>query len=139
MDTESCSPPVIVFDGVCLLCSRWVRFLLKHDRAQRYHFASMQSESGRAMLLAHGLDPDSPLSFLLVEDGHGYTDSDAIARVLRGLDRRRWRGLSRAMLLVPRWLRDPAYRFVARHRYRIFGQSRSCFVPTPEQRARFMP
>src|SRR6185312_11251315 len=110
------APAVIVFDGVCLLCSRWVRFLL-----------------------AHGLDPDSPLSFLLVEDGRGYTDSEAIARVLRGLDRRRWRWLSRAMLLVPRWMRDPAYRFVARHRYRIFGQSRSCFVPTPKQRARFMP
>lgn len=138
MRTEPHSPPVIVFDGICLLCSRWVRFLLKHDRAQRYHFASMQSDSGRALLLAHGLDPDSPLSFLLVEGGRGYTDSDAIARVLRGLDRRPWRWLSRMMLLVPRWLRDPAYRFVARHRYRIFGQSRSCFLPTPEQRARFM-
>jgi len=130
---------VIVFDGVCLLCSRWVRFLLKHDHAARYHFAAMQSDSGRALLLAHGLDPDSPLSFLLVEDGRGYTDSDAIARVLHGLGRRRWRWLSRAMRRVPRSLRDPAYRFVARHRYRIFGQSRRCFLPTPEQRARFMP
>jgi len=132
-------PSVIVFDGVCLLCSRWVRFLLKHDRAQRYHFASMQSDSGRALLLAHGLDPDSPLSFLLVEDGRSYTDSEAIARVLRGLKRSHWHWLSRAMLLVPRWLRDPLYRFAARHRYRIFGQSRSCFLPTPEQRERFMP
>lgn len=130
--------PVIVFDGVCLLCSRWVRFVLKHDHASRYHFAAMQSQSGRKLLLAHGLDPQSPLSFLLVEGGRGYTDSDAIARVLRGLDRRRWRWLSRAMLLVPCALRDPAYRFVARHRYRVFGQSRQCFVPTPEQRARFM-
>ena len=133
------APPVIVFDGVCLLCSRWVRFVLKHDHTARYHFAAMQSESGRELLLAHGLDPQSPLSFLLVQDGRGYTDSDAIARVLRGLERRRWRWLSRAMLAVPRGLRDPAYRFVARHRYRIFGQSRQCFVPTPEQRARFMP
>jgi predicted DCC family thiol-disulfide oxidoreductase YuxK len=132
------TPAVIVFDGVCLLCSRWVRFLLEHDRAARYRFAAMQSDSGRALLLAHGLDADSPLSFLLVEDGRGHTDSDAIARVLHGLDRRRWCLLSRAMLLVPRWLRDPSYRFVARHRYRIFGQSRSCFVPTPEQRERFM-
>lgn len=136
MNTEPHSPAVIVFDGVCLLCSRWVRFVLKHDRARRYHFASMQSESGRALLSAHGLDPESPLSFLLVEDGRGYTDSDAIARVLRGLDH--WHWLSRVLLLVPRGLRDPVYRFVARHRYRIFGQSRSCFVPTPEQRARFM-
>jgi Uncharacterized protein conserved in bacteria len=137
MRTES-TAPVIVFDGVCLLCSRWVRFLLKHDSAARYRFASMQSDSGRALLLAHGLDPDSPLSFLLVEEGRGYTDSDAIARVLLGLDRRRWRWLSRGMLMVPRWLRDPLYRFVARHRYRIFGRSRSCFAPAPEQRERFM-
>jgi len=138
MDTDY-PPPVIVFDGVCLLCSRWVRFLLKHDRAARYHFASMQSASGRALLLAHGLDPESPLSFLLVEGGRGYTDSDAIARVLHSLDARRWRWLGRAMRLVPRRLRDPMYRFVARHRYRIFGQSRTCFLPAPEQRARFMP
>lgn len=138
MAAESAAP-VIVFDGVCLLCSRWVRFLLKHDRAERYRFASMQSDGGRALLLEHGLDPDSPLSFLLVDDGRGYTDTDAIARVLRGLQRRRWRWLGGAVRLMPRRLRDPAYRFVARHRYRIFGQSRSCFLPTPEQRARFMP
>jgi predicted DCC family thiol-disulfide oxidoreductase YuxK len=129
---------IIVFDGVCLLCSRWVRFLLKHDRAARYRFASMQSDSGRALLLAHGLDPDSPLSFLLVEEACGYTDSAAIARVLRGLEQRRWHWLARAILLVPGWLRDPSYRFVARHRYRIFGQSRHCFLPTTQQRERFM-
>lgn len=138
MDDEAAGP-VIVFDGVCLLCSRWVRFLLKHDDDARYRFASMQSDSGRRLLLAHGLDPESPQSFLLVEDGQGHTDSDAIARVLLSLGQRRWRWLGRAMRLVPRRLRDPAYRFVARHRYRIFGQSRSCFLPTPEQRSRFMP
>ena len=137
MAAES-TEPVIVFDGVCLLCSRWVRFLLKHDRAERYRFASMQSDGGRTLLLAHGLDPDSPLSFLLVQDGCGYTDTDAIARVLRGLHGRRWHWLGGALRLSPRWLRDPVYRFVARHRYRIFGKSRSCFLPTPEQRARFM-
>lgn len=131
--------PVIVFDGVCLLCSRWVRFLLKHDRAERYHFASMQSDRGRQLLLAHGLDADSPLSFLLVENGQGHTDTRAIAQVLRGLGQRRWRWLANALQRVPRAVRDPAYRFVARHRYRIFGQSRSCFVPTPGQRARFSP
>lgn len=129
--------PIIVFDGVCLLCSRGVRFVLKHDRAQRYHFAAMQSDAGRALLLAHGLNVDSPLSFLLVEDGHGYTDSQALVRILRGLGPRRWRWLAGSLQIVPRGLRDRAYRLVARHRSRLFGQSRSCFVPTPEQRARF--
>lgn len=134
-----CATSVIVFDGICLLCSRWVRFLLKYDRKACYHFAAMQSERGRALLQAHGLDPDSPLSFLLVQDGHGYTDSAAIARVLRGLDQRRWRALGWTILQVPSWLRDPSYRFVARHRYRIFGRNRSCYLPTPAQRERFMP
>jgi predicted DCC family thiol-disulfide oxidoreductase YuxK len=129
--------PVIVFDGICLLCSRWVSFLLKHDRAGRFHFAAMQSAYGRELLATYGLDPDSPLSFLLVEEGRGYTDTRAIVRVLRGLGQRRWRWLGNVMGNVPRGISDPAYRFIARHRYRIFGQRRSCFVPTPEQRARF--
>lgn len=120
------------------LCSRWVRFLLKHDQEGRYRFASMQSDNGRRLLLAHGLNPDSPLSMLVVEDGQGYTDTSAIARVLRGLPRRRWHWLSTLMLAFPRNIRDTAYRFVARHRYRLFGRSDQCFVPSPEQRARFM-
>ncbi|GGA48943.1 thiol-disulfide oxidoreductase DCC family protein [Dyella nitratireducens] len=136
--TESISSPVVVYDGVCLLCSRWVRFLLERDTEGRYRFASMQSENGRHLLQAHGLDPDSPLSMLLVEDGHGYTDATAIARVLRGLPYRRWRWLSAMMLSVPHSIRDVAYRIVARHRYRLFGRSEQCFVPTPEQRSRFM-
>ena len=136
--TDNATQPVIVYDGVCLLCSRWVRFLLTHDQAGRYRFAPMQSDSGRRLLQTHGLDPDSPFSMLLVDGGHGYTDTTAIARVLRGLPGRRWHWLSAAMLFVPRSIRDVAYRFVARHRYRIFGRSDQCFVPTPEQRSRFM-
>ncbi|HUA80922.1 MAG TPA: thiol-disulfide oxidoreductase DCC family protein [Dyella sp.] len=136
--TDSIAQPVVVYDGVCLLCSRWVRFLLEHDQEGRYRFASMQSDVGRTLLQAHGLDPDSPFSMLLVEEGHGYTDTTAIARVLRGLPRRRWRLLSAAMLITPRAVRDVAYRFVARHRYRLFGRSDQCFAPSPEQRSRFI-
>jgi predicted DCC family thiol-disulfide oxidoreductase YuxK len=135
---EQNTQPVVIYDGVCLLCSRWIRFLLEHDREGRYLFAAMQSDSGRTLLQAHGLDPDSPYSMLLVEDGHGYTDTTAIVRVLRGLPHQRWRWLSNAMLCVPKGLRDRAYRLVARHRYRLFGRSEQCFAPTPEQRKRFM-
>ena len=137
--TETRMQPVVVYDGVCLLCSRWIRFLLKHDQAGRYLFAAMQSDSGRTLLKSHGLDPDSPFSMLLVENGHGYTDTTAIARVLRGLPDRRWHWLSAAMLSVPRRLRDSVYRLVARNRYQLFGRSAQCFAPTPEQRERFMP
>lgn len=60
--------PVIVFDGLCVLCSRWVDFILEHDREGRFRLAAMQGGHGRALLLAHGLSPDDPSSFLLMQD-----------------------------------------------------------------------
>jgi predicted DCC family thiol-disulfide oxidoreductase YuxK len=127
--------PVIVFDGICVLCNGWVRFLLKHDRAGRYRFTAMQSEAGRALLAGHGLDPDDPASFLLVDGAQAWTDSDAIRRVLTGLGGL-WR-LAGVMALVPRVVRDPLYRWIARNRYRLFGTT-ECRVPTEEERARFL-
>ena len=127
---------VIVFDGVCALCSRWVRFLLRFDRVGRYRFAAMQGAHGRQLLAAHGLDPEDPLSFLLVEDGKAYTDTDAIVRVLAGLGGV-WKlaGLAR---VLPRPLHDRAYRWLARNRYRWFGRHEACYLPAPEQAARFL-
>lgn len=128
--------PVIVFDGVCALCSRWVRFLLRFDRRGRYRFAAMQGAHGRQLMVAHGLDPDDPLSFLLVEQGRTHTDTDAIVRVLAGLG-----GLWKLALLVrllPRPLRDRGYRWLARNRYRWFGRHDACYLPTPAQAFRFL-
>ena len=127
--------PVIVFDGVCVLCNGWVRFLLKHDRVGRYRFAAMQADAGRALLARHGLDPDDPASFLLVDGTQAWTDSDAIQRVLTGLGGA-WR-LAGMIAWVPRFVRDPLYRWIARHRYRLFGTT-ECRVPTDEERARFL-
>ncbi|MNU99123.1 hypothetical protein D3C71_892470 [compost metagenome] len=133
MKTESA---VIVFDGVCALCSRWVRFLLRFDRKGRYRFAAMQGEQGRRLLEAHGLDPDDPLSFLLVEGGTAYTDTDAIVRVISGLGGV-WR-LAGVARWLPKALRDRGYRWLARNRYRWFGRHETCFLPTLEQRGRFL-
>ena len=127
---------VIVFDGVCALCSRWVRFLLRFDRAGRYRFAAMQGANGRQLFAAHGLDPDDPLSFLLVENGKAYTDTDAIMRVLAGLGGI-WK-LAMLARVLPGPLRDHAYRWLARNRYRWFGRHEACYLPTPAQAARFM-
>ena len=128
----------VVFDGVCVLCNGWVRFLLRHDRRGRYRFAAMQGESGRALLHAHGLDPDDPVSFLLVEDGRAHTDTDAIILVLGSLGGF-WRVPAAVLSLLPRALRDPLYRVMARNRYRLFGRHAQCPLPTPGQAARFLP
>ena len=133
MSTEH-QGPVIVFDGICVLCNGWVRFLLRRDRG-RYRFASMQSESGRALLSAHGLLADDPASFLLVDNGVAWTDTDAIRRVLSGLGGV-WR-IAALIGFVPRFLRDPLYRIIARNRYRWFGTT-ACTVPDQAQRSRFL-
>ena len=127
---------VIVFDGVCALCNRWVRFLLRFDRKGRYRFAAMQGQQGSAMLRAHGLDPQDPMSFLLLDAQGTWTDTDAILRVLAGLGGG-WR-LSGVLKVLPRGLRDAAYRALARNRYRWFGRHDACHLPAPEQAARFL-
>jgi len=127
---------VIVFDGVCALCNRWVRFLLRFDRKGRYRFAAMQGAQGSAMLRAHGLDPQDPMSFLLLDEQGAWTDTDAILRVLAGLGGI-WR-LTGALRVLPRSWRDAAYRALARNRYRWFGRHDACDLPAPEQAARFL-
>ena len=129
--------PVIVFDGVCVLCSRWVDFVLRHDRAGRFRLTAMQGQHGRALLVAHGLSPDDPVSFLLVDRGRGYRDTDAIVRVLDQLGGS-WRAAGAMLRAIPRRLRDPAYRWTARHRYRLFGRRVQCRLPEPEQAWRFI-
>lgn len=129
--------PVIVFDGVCVLCSRWVDFILRHDQQGRFRLAAMQGVQGRALLVAHGLSPDDPSSFLLVQDGRGYSNTDAIARVLKQLGGR-WSYASALLRVVPGPLRDPAYRWIARHRYRLFGRRDQCRLPEPGDAWRFI-
>lgn len=128
------SGPVIVFDGICVLCNGWVRFLLERDRG-RYRFASMQSAAGRDLLTGHGLDPEDPASFLLVEQGQAWTDSEAIQRVLTSLGGA-WK-LAGVIGWIPSVLRDRLYRLLARNRYRWFGTT-ACTVPTQAQRDRFL-
>jgi len=135
------APAIIVFDGVCVLCNGWVRFLLRHDRRERYRFAAMQGEVGRALLSANGLDPDDPVSFLLIEYDRGptpivSTDTDAMRRVLVGLGGV-WR-LAGLSALLPKAVRDPLYRMLARNRYRLFGRHDVCTVPDPAQAHRYL-
>ncbi len=126
----------IVFDGVCVLCNGWVDFLLKHDRRRRYRFAAMQTQAGRTLLRSNGLDAGDPMSFLLLDEKGARTESDAVIAVLTGLGGVwRFAGMFR---LLPRALRDPGYRWLARNRYRWFGKREACYLPADDQRDRFL-
>lgn len=129
-------PPLILFDGVCNLCAWAVRFIIERDPQGVFRFASLQSDLGKELLTKHGLATDSMDSFVLIEDGVASTESTAALRVSRHLSGA-W-PVCYAGIILPRFLRDPAYRFIARNRYRWFGRQDSCMMPTPELRARFL-
>jgi predicted DCC family thiol-disulfide oxidoreductase YuxK len=127
---------VVLFDGVCNLCNGSVQFIIRHDPAGRFRFASLQSEAGQALLRRHGLDPEDLFSVILVEDGRAHSRSDAALRIAAGLSGG-WRAAG-ALRVVPRPLRDLVYGWVARNRYRWFGRQDACMIPTPELRGRFL-
>ena len=132
-------PPegIVLFDGHCNFCSGVVNFLIDRDPHGRLKFAALQSEAGRRLLTEHGLPmPDEPDTMVFIEGGRALIRSDAAmatTKYLCGL----W-PLARVGSLVPRFLRDPVYKLVARNRYRWFGRSEACRVPTQALRARFL-
>jgi predicted DCC family thiol-disulfide oxidoreductase YuxK len=126
---------LILFDGVCVFCSRWVRFVIDHDPTGRFSFLPIQSGRGRDLAARFGIDPDSPQTNAVIVGGRIFFKSDAALTVLGQLRGWRWAALLKA---VPRPLRDPAYDLIARNRYRIFGRTDACMVPSEADRARFI-
>ena len=129
-------PPIVLFDGVCNLCNGSVQFLLKRDPEGRFRFASLQSDAGRSLLAEHGLAVDSLSSVVLIEDGRVWQESSAALRIARHLPGA-WK-LLRVFAIVPRPLRDAVYRWIARNRYRWFGRTETCWLPSPELKERFL-
>lgn len=132
-DAREC---VVLFDGVCNLCNAAVDFILKRDRSGVFRFAALQSEAGRELLLRYNLPTVDPGSIVLIEQGRVFQRSTAALRIARRL-RFPWPLLA-ALLVIPRGLRDPFYRWIARNRYRFFGRRDSCRVPDERERPRFL-
>lgn len=126
---------LILFDGVCVFCSRWVRFVLARDRARRFRFMTIQSEAGRALAARYGVDPEAPQTNAVILNGRIVFKSDAALAVLGQLPGLR---VLAGLKVVPRVLRDPLYDLIAQNRYAIFGRTETCMVPSPEDRDRFV-
>jgi predicted DCC family thiol-disulfide oxidoreductase YuxK len=126
---------LILFDGVCVLCSRWVRFVIARDPERRFRFMAIQSEPGRALAARFGIDPEAPETNAVVWGGRMFFKSDAALTVLGVLPVTRPLGVLRR---APRWLRDPVYDLIAGNRYRIFGRTDACMIPSAQDRARFL-
>lgn len=126
---------LILFDGVCNLCNGSVRFIIDHDKQQQFTFAALQSEAAQRILDTHGVEPKME-SIILVENGHVSTRSTAALRIAKRLNGI-W-SLLYIFILLPAFIRDPVYSLIARNRYKIFGRTEACMIPTPELKRRFI-
>ena len=127
---------LILFDGVCNLCSALVQFVIRHDPAGKFRFAAIQSEIGGEIFQSHGLDPADLQTFVFAAEGKMFLRSDAAIEVVSRFGGA-WR-IFRIFQFVPKVLRDSIYSFIARNRYRWFGRKEVCMVPTAEIKERFL-
>jgi predicted DCC family thiol-disulfide oxidoreductase YuxK len=140
--TEPAVPPfpddkaLIVFDGVCVLCTGWVRFVIERDEAQAFRFATTQSALGQALFRHYGLDTETFETNLVLVDGRAYGKLDSVVAVGACLGSG-WRLLA-VLRAIPRPVADWLYDRIAKNRYSLFGRTDACMIPPPEWHARFI-
>ncbi|MFZ2003753.1 MAG: DCC1-like thiol-disulfide oxidoreductase family protein [Stellaceae bacterium] len=126
---------VILFDGVCVLCSRGARFVIARDPRATFRLVAIQEPVGTELARRLGIAVDAPETNAAILGGRAYFKSDAAIEVLARLPGWSW---VRVFRLVPRALRHAAYDLIARNRYRWFGRFDRCLVPTPELARHFL-
>ena len=127
---------IILFDGVCNLCNGAVNFVIKRDPRNVFKFTPLQEKQGVLLLKKHAIDAQKLDSIVLVENKKVYTKSSAalrIARKLSGL----W-PLFFVLLIIPSFIRDGVYDFIAKNRYKWFGKKEQCIIPTPGLKEKFL-
>jgi predicted DCC family thiol-disulfide oxidoreductase YuxK len=127
---------ILLFDGVCNLCNGAVNFIIDRDKKGVIKFASLQSDFGQALLQKYHLPTQTFNSLVFVHKNNAYQKSTGVlllAKELGGIYQ-----LAVLLLIVPRFIRDFVYDQVAQNRYKWFGKSDSCRMPTPELKARFL-
>jgi predicted DCC family thiol-disulfide oxidoreductase YuxK len=133
---------IIFYDGECGLCNRFVQFVLKHDYGGLFRFAALQRDTARHLLEPYRVDLSNLSTICVIADPGAssekfFTQSDAVIEILGRLGISWW-VVSFVLRIIPRGLRDWGYRFVARHRYQIFGKYDSCPIPDPKDAHRFL-
>lgn len=128
--------PIVLFDGVCNLCESSVQTIINKDPKGQFLFASLQSDVGQALLKKFNRSTQDLDTVILVEGNKHYTKSSAVLRITK-----RFKGawpLMYGFWIVPKFLRDMVYSFIARNRYKWYGKKDQCMMPTLELKARFL-
>ena len=127
---------IILFDGVCNFCNSSVNKIIKHDKKNRFKFAALQSEIGKKLLQKYALDASKMDSIILIENDAAFIKSTAILRIAKQLN-----GiypLAYSFIIIPTFIRNFFYDFIARNRYKWWGKNDSCMIPTDEVKEKFI-
>lgn len=128
--------PIILFDGVCNFCNSAVNFTIKRNTKANIMFTPIQSDAGKKLMKQYNLPLNDMQSFIYIENGKAYTRSTAALKVCRHL-RGLW-PLCYSFIIVPKFIRDGVYNWIAKNRYKWFGLRQECMIPTPEVKTRFL-
>jgi predicted DCC family thiol-disulfide oxidoreductase YuxK len=127
--------PIILFDGVCNFCNTWINFAIRHDKKGLLRFAPLQSNAGERLRKKYNMPVDTD-SVIFIENDKVYFLSEAAVRIARHLS---WPAkMFYAFVIIPRFIREPVYKWIARNRYKWFGKKDQCMIPGPEVRAKFL-
>lgn len=128
--------PLVLFDGVCNFCNRMVNFAIRNDRKAKLLFTPLQSATGKEIIQQFGV-PASADTLVLLEKGRAYSYASAAIRICKYL---RWPAkMMYAFIIVPSFISQPFYKWIARNRYKWFGKKDTCMVPSAEEKERFLP
>lgn len=133
---EKSTPPIIFFDGICNLCSGVVMFVLKNEPKHQFQFAALQSPFAQSVLAKYTLPTTHFNSFILLQNNKVYTKSTAALKVAAAL--KFPFNLLTVGWIIPTFIRDSIYQYIAANRYRWFGKKTACFLPDKKWENRFL-
>lgn len=133
--------PILLFDGICNYCNKWVNFIIRHDKKKKFLFAALQSETGKKILKQYQLvgiiNPDQQESAVLIYNNKTYIKSSTGLHVLYHLGG--IYSLAFVFIIVPAFIRDFYYDIIARNRYKWWGKRNECMIPAEDVKERFLP
>jgi len=127
---------IVLFDGVCNLCNKAVTYIIDHDSNDQFRFAALQSDIGKELLKKHEIDPDEIDSIILIQDDQAYIKASAALRIAKNLSGAT--ALLYGFIILPKFITNSLYDFVARNRYDWFGKKDNCMVPSTDLKSKFL-
>jgi predicted DCC family thiol-disulfide oxidoreductase YuxK len=127
---------IILFDGICNLCNSSVNFIIRHDKGNKFKFAALQSDIGNELVEKFSIDSKKTDSIILIKNEKYFIKSSAALRIARGLSGAY--PLLFAFMIIPPFIRNLVYDYIARNRYKWYGKRESCMIPTQELKDKFL-